>query len=95
MIFVMTFVSMIMMTYQQVKQSKLNFLSNQKIIRLFKQQNTIFDHLPDGTIVYKKKPQKSEDGEPEGQEIVHVKYINQTFKSMFQKYLSEAAKTIN
>ena len=48
------------------------------------EQKNLFDHLPDGLLIHTNEPVN----EAEGTEELSLRYLNQTFKKMFQGYQS-------
>ena len=62
------------LNYINIENLIINFLKQKKIVRLFQEQNTIFDELPNGLILHKED--KSED-------MILIHHINKLFKSMF------------
>ena len=67
------------LNYNNIETQVTSFLKQKKIVRLFQEQNTIFDDLPNGLILYK---------EDESQNMIQIHHINKLFKSMFSNYLN-------
>ena len=72
-------------SYQRIKTNKLSFLKSKKTQSLLKEQVRIFQHLPDGAVIYRKLISQIEDGETEvrvmpGERVsTQIKYTNLTF----------------
>ena len=50
--------------YYDLKNKKSSFLLHQKIFRMIKEQNTIFDQLPDGVVLFKERQNNLNEGDP-------------------------------
>ena len=50
--------------YYDLKNKKSGFLLHQKIFRMIKEQNTIFDQLPDGVVLFKERQNNLNEGDP-------------------------------
>lgn len=70
-VLVFGFVCLSVLNYNNIEALITNFLKQKKIIRLFQEQNTIFDELPGGLILYR---------EDQSQEIIQIHHINKLFK---------------
>ena len=72
------------LNYQQIKRSKIQFLTKLKIQRLLNEQSNIIDTMPYGSIIYQVPP--SSDLGSSDQQVyrdIRVQSINQTFMQMF------------
>ena len=74
----MFFISLAL-NYINIETLIINFLKQKKIVRLFQEQNTIFDELPNGLILHK---------EDQSEDMIRIHHINKLFKSMFSNYLN-------
>jgi hypothetical protein len=59
-----------------------------------KEQNVIFDHLPDGVIIYEEEGDSEDQADVSLAKQIQLRFINVTFHSMFQQYIAEASKRI-
>ena len=75
----MVFCCSLALNYINIETLIINFLKQKKIVRLFQEQNTIFDELPNGLILHK---------EDQSEDSIRIHHINKLFKSMFSNYLN-------
>lgn len=53
MVLILAYFALSALNYNYIESSVTNFLKQKKIIRLFQEQNTIFDELSNGLILYR------------------------------------------
>ena len=53
MVLILAYFALSALNYNYIESSVINFLKQKKIIRLFQEQNTIFDELSNGLILYR------------------------------------------
>ena len=89
-----------LLNYFKVRDSKSLFFKQKQIQRMMREQTVILNNLPDGALVYRQLDHNDvvSDGQQfnviiSDQNLTRLKFINQTFKSMFQ--LFEQKETSN